>query len=483
MWPFRKTAVETVAESKPRARRAARAYSAAVISRRNSDFHDSRFSASREIRDALEIVRSRSRDAERNSGLYRRALDMLTTACVGDRGFTLQSLTTRPGSTVADELARTLIEAHWRAFAAERVTVCGRHDFVGLVELAVRSMLRDGEVFVRHVVRDGRLLFQVLEADFVPVRFDDEARRIVSGIEHDEFGRPTFYHIARQHPGATGWGTVGMPDCVRVPADEVVHLFRAERPGQVRGVPIGASIFDDLRMLNGYMSAELEAARMGASRPVTLERSLEATEEYDGDQDGDDDFPEIDMSAAGVTKLPAGWKANWNSATHPGGNFGPFVQAITKALAAALGVSHALLTRDLSQVNYSSLRIELVDVNRTVAALQRHVVETLVRPCFESWLRFELMSGRLAQGRVVLRESDFERHRAARWIAQPPVSIDKTDLAEARERVELGISTLSTECRRLTGRELDDVVRERAAEIETLRRAGLLPAVAAPEPG
>ena len=140
-----------------------------------------------------------------------------------------------------------------------------------------------------------------------------------------------------------------------------------------------------------------------------------------------------------------------------------------------MGVSHALLSRDLSQVNWSSLRVESQDTNRFFGTLQRHLIQTLVVPIFGAWLRTELMAGRISSGKVVLRASDFERHRQAHWIAQPFPSIDqKADLAEARERIRLGVSTLSRECVRLTGVELDLVIAERKREREMLRRAGLL---------
>jgi capsid protein len=51
----------------------------------------------------------------------------------------------------------------------------------------------------------------------------------------DEFGNPKEYHLLKAHPGS-GMAAVGA-DYEHVPAESMVHWFRAERPGQSRGVP------------------------------------------------------------------------------------------------------------------------------------------------------------------------------------------------------------------------------------------------------
>ena len=460
----------------PTVRRSRRSYSAAVRNRINGDWTDSRLNAAREIRDALELLRSNAREAERNDPLYSRALSLLVTGIVGSRGFLLKSLTSRPDGR-SDDVAASILERHWRAWAGSRVTIDGRLDWMGALQLAVRSWLRDGEVFVRLLYRDGRPVLQVLEGDMVPVRLDDPERGIVSGIELDASGAPLAYHIATRHPGEHGYGIASQPDTVRVPADEIVHLFLPERPGQVRGVPAGAAAMDQLRLLRGYQEAELSAARMNASRPMTIEQ-VEAESQYLGDgtgEDGDEEKPiEIDMAPGGATMLPHGFRVVYNPAQHPAGAFEPFVRQCIRSFATAMGLSYAVLSRDLSSVNYSSLRIENQHQARHFETLQRHVVETLVRPVWEHVLRTDVMRGAIGSGRIVLRASDLERHRQARWIAQPHPIVERQDIEEARERIRLGVSTLTRECLKLTGCELDEIVAERKAERELLAAHGLV---------
>ncbi len=57
----------------------------------------------------------------------------------------------------------------------------------------------------------------------------------MDGIEFDPFGNPVAYHILKSHPGS-GAATAAM-QYDRVSADSVIHWFRADRPGQRRGLP------------------------------------------------------------------------------------------------------------------------------------------------------------------------------------------------------------------------------------------------------
>ena len=56
----------------------------------------------------------------------------------------------------------------------------------------------------------------------------------VDGIELDAWGNPARYYVLRYHPGDLR-ATVNDFDVLT--ADSVIHWFRADRPGQHRGIP------------------------------------------------------------------------------------------------------------------------------------------------------------------------------------------------------------------------------------------------------
>ncbi|WP_038896817.1 phage portal protein, partial [Xanthomonas vasicola] len=62
---------------------------------------------------------------------------------------------------------------------------------------------------------------EMLEADLVPLDFNDPARNILQGVERNAWGRPVAYHVYKQHPGdPLGWTT----ETKRVSA-EVMHCI------------------------------------------------------------------------------------------------------------------------------------------------------------------------------------------------------------------------------------------------------------------
>lgn len=506
MLPHLRRPADPSTEAPPRwlTKAGARAYNAALFTRQNSDWSDSRFDANREIYQALGVLRSGSREAERNNGLYRRMLTMHVNYIAG-RGYELQSIPMQLGADPRapkgkkrlelqkDEIASDIIEARWRQWAKGRVTLDGRYTLRQLLKMLVRSWVRDGEIFVRKVVRDGQLYLQPLEADMVPETMEERSGqrgyRTICGINVDDNFRPVSYNVYRRHPGEMqsiyGSRTVDSFDTIEVPASEILHLYTPERANQVRGVPMGCAAFPDLRMLAGYFSAELAAARFASSRPVSIERDLAAETAYTGDGDATDPDTdlEIDVSESGVWIMPPGLKMNAAPANHPSGSFDAYTTAVTRHLAAAWGVSHAFLTRNLSEVNLSSLRVESADCQQYYTDWRDDLVETILTPVFAgtgptggvSWLEVELLSGRLSSAQIKLAYTREEKYRNHRFIAPPfPVVDPEKELEGDERKLRLNITTYDELTRKYGGQELDDVLRIRAAEREKINSFGLV---------
>lgn len=74
-----------------------------------------------------------------------------------------------------------------------------------------------------------------------------------------------------------------------------------------------------------------------------------------------------------------------------------FAKVTEREIAVGLGLPAAVLTGDLSEVNYSSIRAGLVEWRRRVEALQHHVLAfQMLRPIWRRWAATEILSGRLA---------------------------------------------------------------------------------------
>ena len=84
-----------------------------------------------------------------------------------------------------------------------------------------------------------------------------------ASIEFDPDGRRTAYYFYKEHPGERLFFPNYL-DLLRVPAAEVMHLFRPLRPGQLRGIPWLANALVRLWELDQYDDAELLRKKFAA---------------------------------------------------------------------------------------------------------------------------------------------------------------------------------------------------------------------------
>lgn len=141
---------------------------------------------------------------------------------------------------------------------------------------------RDGEAFALLVwnprlVHPVKLDLKLVEAEQVtdpePPPFGQDRRvngnQFVDGIEFDNLGQPIAYHVLREHPGDLA-PLVPMP-ADRIEARFVLHWFRVDRPGQVRGVPELSSALPLFPYLRRWTLATLASAEYAASQSGVLE--------------------------------------------------------------------------------------------------------------------------------------------------------------------------------------------------------------------
>ena len=189
--------------------------------------------------DVRRKLRERARYEVANNSYAKGIVLTIANDCIGT-GPKLQLLT-------ADDATNRLVEA---AFARW----CDAVDLAAKLRTMRMAKAADGEAFAvltANPLIDSpvQLDIRLIEADRVasPLGIPITSATDVDGIRFDAWGNPSVYTILRQHPGELGaW----MIEYDLVPADAVVHWFRADRPGQHRGVPEitpALSLFAQLR--------------------------------------------------------------------------------------------------------------------------------------------------------------------------------------------------------------------------------------------
>ncbi|MFW2374087.1 MAG: phage portal protein, partial [Gammaproteobacteria bacterium] len=175
-----------------------------------------------------------------------------------------------------------------------------------------------------------------------------------------------------------------------VPADEIIHEFIVLKALQKRGLPWASTALLRLNMLGGYEEAALVNARTGASKMG-----------FYTSPDGDATIGELQDDGSLVAtaepgtfeQLPAGVEFNSYDPAYPSNEFSDFVKSSLRGISAGLNVSYHNLANDLTDVNYSSARIGELSDREVWKMLQDWIIESLLIPLFEEWLKMSLLLG------------------------------------------------------------------------------------------
>ncbi|MDJ0685392.1 MAG: phage portal protein [Alphaproteobacteria bacterium] len=454
-----------------------RSYAGGAKDRLRADWLLSGRNADGDLRFALARMRNASRDLERNNGYVRKFLSMIETNVIGPRGIVLQARSRDQDETL-DERANDLIQQAWAEWSEQGVcTVDGRLSWLDAQRIIMRSVPRDGEVLIRLVSGSSagnrfNFALQVLEADHLDEhRCEDlrDGRRIWMGVEMDAFGRPVAYHVLNDHPGADTYGHSGKR-YERIPADQILHPYVLDRPGQTRGVSWLGSAMNRLQMLGAYEEAELVAARVSAAKMGFYTDLEGASFGPDGDDGASDDGELVmDAEAGSFERLPPGVDFKPWDPQHPNSAFPDFRKAMLRGAAAGMGVSYNGLAADLEGVNYSSLRSGALEERDMWRVLQRWMIGGVHTPIFRQWLRMSLLGGAIS-----LPYRKIDKFKAVEWRTRgwQWVDPDKDGKAQARD---VGLGTNSrTKIAAEAGRDLEEVFEDLAREQAMARDMGVV---------
>ncbi len=370
-------------------------FKGAEISRLWYDWIASPVSADQEIYNDFLRLRGRARDMRRNHPLVRRYVDMVSTNVIGAEGMQLRARVRNADGKLNKKLNAS-IEAAWLQWSAEVTTDCT----MGLVDLQqhmIESLAIDGECILRKIrsYRDNafRFALQPVDPDLLDHQFfrapTDRDNEIRLGVEVNQYGRPVAYWFWDRHP--TDLINISARNRIRVPADEVLHIFRPDRVNQSRGTTWLNSVMFASKMLDGYVEAEVVAARTGAAKMGFFE--VADASDYEPPQAGE----KLEMTATPgeFETLPPGYKFTPWSPEHPSTAFPNFLKSIQRWIASGLRVSYNELANDLEGVNYSSLRSALLTERDQWRKLQAWWARRVLMPIYAEWLEFAQLSGNL----------------------------------------------------------------------------------------
>lgn len=323
----------------------------------------------------------------------------------------------KPASLVEDRAKREVINKAWLRWTDE-ADADGLTDFYGLQAQAAGQMFEAGECFVRIRRRreqDGLsvpMQLQVLPAEMLPsdnAQDLGDGRVILQGVEFDAIGRRVAYHFLRRHPGDSADPRMNSGEVVRVPADEVLHLFAPDYPGQVRGIPHLAPVITKLALLDQYDDAELDRKKTAAlyagfvTSPAPEEAGLLGDEET-----ADDGVAMVGLQPGTMQTLLPGEDIKFSDPADVGGSYEAFQYRNLLAIAAGMGIPYSAMTGDLRQASYGSQRAGLLEYRRRLEQTQHAVmVFQFCRAVWRQWFDTAAMVGAI--------DGDVDR-RDVKWI-------------------------------------------------------------------
>lgn len=463
------------------ARRVLSQYEAAKPSRQRKLARDQRH-PDIQVQQGAVVLRTQARNLEQNHDIARGALRVLVNNVVGPNGIGIEPQPRRPDGSIHQEYAMALREA-WKDWC-KLPEVTQRHHWAKVQRMAVKTWMRDGEVFSQMLSGPVPLLdhgtrvpfsLELFEPDMIPMDYEDIEKNIRQGIQRNTWGKPTGYYVWNNFPNDRV--TLNRAsDLKYIEAARILHLANLDRIGQMRGVSEFASVITRLEDIKDYEESERIAAKIAAALTAFVKKgSPDLYNPADDTNIQKDDAGNIlprELSLEPGTiidNLGVGEEIGLIDSNRPNPNVITFRQGQLRAVAAGLGASYSSLSRDYNGT-WSAQRQELVEQWIHYAILTDEFVGQYIQPVWEQFVVAAHLSG------VVKMPRDLKPYTEndVLFIGQSMPWIDPMKESMAwHQLVQDGFAS-EVEVIRKRGQNPDDVLEQAAAFREKARAKGLV---------
>ena len=362
-----------------------------------TNWRPGRYSGHGALRYSRETLSDRIHDLGRNDGWASSAMNRYVDTIVGT-GWRLSAkpnaITLGLDQDVVDEISDQ-IEALWFDYANDPgfwSDVERAQNVNGNLGLATRHQFADGECVGWIGYRDDApsgfaTCVQVID----PMRLSNpnggmDSQTIRDGVEVDEWGAASRYHIRKSHPGDIIWGRQANQTWEVFDRETewgrpiIIHLREKRWAGMSRGEAILAPVVKKLRQLTDYDDYELQAASLNAMLAAFVTTPMDKDILDDNENNNISAYAQSEIDYYGQQPLEIngvqlgflhpGQNINTVKAEHPSANFESFERNGLRNIASAAGITYEAMTADYSQANYSSIRAAMVEFRRGFGARQ-----------------------------------------------------------------------------------------------------------------
>lgn len=481
--------------------RTSSAYDGASRKRRLKNMRSSVGSPDGELLKDLPTLRERSRQLYKNNPIARGLIRTLTSNIVG-RGLKMQSAIDR--QVIADHNGWDLssdevkgffnkleatIERRFAWFAeSTEVDVRGQMNFYELTNLAFNSILQSGEVFVtlpirQHNMAPFRLRVGLIEADQVqsPLSFLT-TRTMRDGIVTTPDAIPLGYWVnanQEQFPEEMKF----IPKFGKKSGRPLIlHLFKPDRPGQSRGVPMLSPIMGLIKKLDNYTKSELDAAEVQSFFTVFIESdnpdalANNNIVQNSGPQTAASQKEEGDdyvLGPAAMNQLQPGEKIEMVNPMRPNSNFEPFFSALLKQVGMASGVPFEILLKHITS-SYTAYRGARVEFNKEINVWREWLEFSFCVPVFREFMIEEVANGRIDAPGFFDNTEMQKAYVGSTWAGEAPGLVDPVkETQSAFNRAKWNLTSFTEETAAMTGNDYASNLQIAARERELRQSLGL----------
>ena len=434
-------------------------------------------------------IRAWARDLVRNNSYAWGVVDTIVSSVVGC-GIRAQSTFETPEGDDVEPIndARDKVWSEW----CEVCDINGQHTFDEIQALAQREMVEAGEVLIRIVKLEGTeyrgiarsvpLALEIIEADRLAGDKDTYAsgisavnqNRIVRGVEVDDLGKPVAYWIYKDHP-LQPYAFTRTPQ--RVPAREIIHLFRQERIGQTRGVSWFAPALSSIRDLGTYIDNELQASAVAScfTAAIKTETPIGNLTDPDGgtgqDKAGN---KERYLEPGLIFELDPNESVEVINPTRPNTGADAWIKTILRGVAVGTGLSYEVVARDYSQTSYSSSRTSQLEDRRRFRCWQQYLIRHLCQPVWDAFCEAAAISSLPGFPTSAELLSDRRRFAPVEWQTPEWEWVDPQSEQTASEMALNSFTDTYANVLGSRGRSFRQVFYQRAKEDKLRKKLGLL---------
>ena len=202
----------------------------------------------------------------------------------------------------------------------------------------------------------------------------------IDGITYDQYGNPVSYRVLVSHPCD---GNLAEERAMLIPAANMIHVFRPDRPEQHRGVPELSAALPLFAKLRRYTNAVVASAEKAA--------------EYGGilytDHPKDDTCAQIEpmdavtLDVNQLTTMPEGWKMDELYVKAPIATYADFKKEMLSEIGAAMGIPYAIVAGTSAGYTYASAKLDHQTYFRVLRNERGFVEDSVLNRLFALWLR------------------------------------------------------------------------------------------------